>query len=326
VSWSEPKSRFTLLFERLVIDWIRSTGSQKAVALQLKLSWDEVHSIMHRAVRRGLARRSSDPVSYLGIDETSYRKRHRYVTVVSSLGGEGKEPRVLYVAEGRKEESLEGFWGTLTAEQKESIRAVAVDMWDPYEKSVRANLENAAEKIVYDKFHVIAHLSKAIDEVRRAENAKLRKAGDDRLKGTRYGWLKNAVNMSNEERARFFAIRTSGLRTAKAWAMKFVVLSIWDYRYAGLARNTFRRWYNWAVRSRLEPVIRVAKMMASRLDNILTYAKHRITNAVSESMNSKIQWVKYTARGFRSMKNFITAIYFHCGGLDLTPSIPSRTH
>jgi transposase len=83
---------------------------------------------------------------------------------------------------------------------------------------------------------------------------------DDRLKGTRYGWLRNAVNMSNEERARFVAIRTSGLRTAKAWAMKFVATGIWDYRYVRLARKTFKRWYNWAVRSRLEPVIRVAKI------------------------------------------------------------------
>jgi transposase len=88
----------------------------------------------------------------------------------------------------------------------------------------------------------------------------------------------------------------------------------------------FRRWYNWAVRSRLVPIKRVARMMVARIDNIVTFSKHRITNAVSESMNSKIQWVKYTARGFRNRDSFITAIYFHCGGLDLAPELHSATH
>lgn len=319
VSWAEPRSRFTLLFERLAIEWIRSTGSQKAVAARLDLSWDEVHGIMERAVRRGLERRRAEPIKHLGIDEKSYKKRHRYVTVVSSLGAEGEEPRVLYVTEGRKEASLDGFWETLTPEQRQSIEAVAMDMWDPYENSVRAHLEDAGEKVVYDKFHVIAHLSKALDEVRREENAKLRKAGDDRLKGTRYGWLTNPANMSAAVRERFFAMKKSGMRTAKVWTMKFVATSIWSYRYPALAKSAFQRWYAWAIRSRLKPVIRVAKMMKSRLANILTYTKHRITNAASESMNSKIQWVKYTARGFRNIDNFITAIYFHCGGLDLNP-------
>jgi transposase len=101
--------------------------------------------------------------------------------------------------------------------------------------------------------------------------------------------------------------------------MNLMLTALWDYRYAGLARKLFKRWYAWAIRSRLEPVVRVARMIASRIENILTYATHRITNAVSESMNSKIQWVKYTARGFRNRENLMTAIYFHCGGLELTP-------
>ena len=91
-------------------------------------------------------------------------------------------------------------------------------------------------------------------------------------------------------------------------------------RYQGAARSFFRRWFYWAMRSRLRPVIEVARMIQRRLENILRYLRHPITNATTESLNSKIQWVKYTARGFRNQKNFITAIYFHCGGLNLTPS------
>jgi transposase len=199
-----------------VIDWIKATGSQKAVAIQLGLSWGEVHGIMHRAVARGLARRKAEPIRYLGIDEKRYKKGHKYVRVVSSIGTEGDQPRVLYVAPERKETSLDGFWSTLTPEQRQSIEAVAIDIWDPFETSVRANLANAGEKIVYDKFHVIAHLSRAVDEVRKEENAKLRRAGDDRLKGTRYSWLKRLGNMSPRELQKFFAIRKSALRTAKA--------------------------------------------------------------------------------------------------------------
>ena len=96
-------------------------------------------------------------------------------------------------------------------------------------------------------------------------------------------------------------------------------MDLFTYRREGWARRFFKRWYFWATHSRLEPVIEVARMMKRRLDNILTYLQFPITNAVSESINSKIQWVKYTARGFRNQQNYIDAIYFHCGGLDLMP-------
>jgi transposase len=147
VPWAEPHGRFTVLFERLVIAWLRD-ASQRAVARRLGLTWDEVHGIMQRAVRRGLSRRAAEPLRHVGVDEKSFRKRHRYATLVNDL----ERGRVLYVAEDRKQSSLDGFWSSLTAEQKQSIEAVAMDMWDPYVASTRAHLEGADEKIVYDKF------------------------------------------------------------------------------------------------------------------------------------------------------------------------------
>ena len=93
----------------------------------------------------------------------------------------------------------------------------------------------------------------------------------------------------------------------------------WASRSKAAAQRHFNWWYRWATHSRLKPIIKKAKMLKSRLPNLLTYFKYHITNATSESLNSQIQWVKYTARGFRNFKNFATAIYFHCGGLDLTP-------
>jgi len=312
--WSEPSSRFTVLFERLAIDWLKA-ASQKAVAEHLSVSWDEIHGIMERAVARGLERRKAESVPLLGVDEKAFRKGHKYFTLVNDL----LRSRVLYVAEDRTQASLDGFWETLTAEHKTSIEAVAMDMWDPYIASLRANLPEAEKKIVFDKFHIAKHLSEAVDRVRRRENKTLRAAGDDRLTGTRYDWLRHPAAMEPKDRQEFAALKNSNLKTARAWALKEAVMALFNYVYERPARKHFRWWHRWAVRSRLAPMIETARMLKRRFENIITYLRHPITNATSESINSKIQWVKYTARGFRNKRNFQTAIYFHCGGLNLVP-------
>lgn len=315
VPWAEPHSRFTALFERLAIDWLH-VGSQSAVAALLRLSWDEVHGIMQRAVRRGLARRQEEPVPYVGVDEKAFKKRHRYATIVTDIVG----GRVLYVAKDRKQSSLDGFWKSLTDAQRSGIQAVAMDMWEPYENSVREHLDDAEERIVFDKFHVAKHLGEAVDKVRRQEHKLLLSLGDDSLTGTKYWWLRNPDNFSRRQWRDFKGLRESRLKTARAWALKEQGMALWDYIYQKPAENHFAWWYRWATHSRLPPMIEKAKMLKRHLKNILTYLKHPITNALSEGLNSKIQWVKYTARGFRNFDNFVDAIYFHCGDLDLAPS------
>jgi transposase len=312
--WAEPSSRFTALFESLAIEWLKA-ASQKAVAGQMGLSWDEIHGIMERAVTRGLRRRQAEPIPALGIDEKAFRKGHRYFTLVNDL----ERGRVLYVVEERTQASLDGFWPTLSEEQRKSIGAVAMDMWDPYVNSTRLNLQEADGKIVFDKFHIAKHLGEAVDKVRRTENKTLRAAGDDTLAGTRYDWLRHPARMEPEDRKAFAALRDSGLKTARAWALKETMMVFFEYRYERPARKHFRWWHRWAARSRLQPMIEVGRMLKRRFENIVTYLRHRITNAASESLNAKIQWVKYTARGFRNKQNFVNAIYFHCGGLDLAP-------
>lgn len=309
--WAEQRSRFTLLFERLAIDWL-GAASQKAVAERLDLSWDEIHGIMERAVERGLARREVESLQYLGVDEKAFRKGHNYLTLVNDL----VQSRVLYVADDRKETSLDGFWPTLTEKQMQDIQGIAMDMWDPYIKSTRNHLPDADQKIVFDKYHIAGHLGDAVDRVRRKEN---KDPAVDCLVGTKYLWLRNPDNFAQDAWRNFKSLRESALKTARAWALKESAMGLFDYVYEGAARNHFKWWYNWATHSRLKPIIDVARMLKSRLANILTYLKHRITNAASESLNAKIQWVKFTARGFRNKQNFKTAIYFHCGGLNLAP-------
>ena len=313
--WAEASSRFTALFEALAISWLKE-ASQQGIAELLALSWDEIHGILERAVQRGLERRAAEPIPYLGVDEKSFRKRHRYLTVVNDLN----RSRVLFVAEGRRQASLDGFWKTLSAEQLARVEAVAMDMWDPYVASTREHLDKSEKKIVYDKYHIAAHLAKAVDQVRRAENKRLLALGDERLTGTKYAWLRHPANFSEDAWREFRPLRESDLKTARAWALKETAMRLFDYRRESAARAFFEQWRGWASRSRLTPMVTVARMLTARLENILTYLKHRITNAVSEGLNSRIQWVKATARGFRNQQNFINAIYFHCGKLDLAPS------
>lgn len=313
--WAEPGSRFTELFEALAIEWLKH-ASQQAVGDRLQLSWDEIHGILERAVRRGLARRQAEEIPYLGVDEKAFRKGHKYLTLVNDL----QRNRVLYVAEDREQSSLDGFWSTINDEQRASIQAVALDMWDPYLASLKEHLPEAEKKTVFDKFHIAKHLGEAVDKVRRREHKVLKAEGDERLTGTKYDWLRNPGSMDDQQRREFAELRRSQLKTARAWALKENGMALYEYVYEKPARKHFDWWYKWAVRSRLQPIKEVAAMLKRRFENIITYLRHRITNAASESLNAKIQWVKYTARGFRNKQNFINAIYFHCGGLNLAPS------
>ena len=314
VPWAEPGSQFTALFERFAIDVLQECAVQGGADL-LRISWDEAWGIEERAVRRGLARRGHDVVAHLGVDERAIAKHHKYLTVVADLD----RSRVLYLAEDRKEESLDGFWPTLTPAQQEGIQAIAMDMWEPYIQSTREHLEDAATKIVFDKFHIEKHLHEAVDKVRKAEHRALRKADDDRLTGTKYLWLMLPHRMTAAQRQTFRLLKASELDVARAWTLKERFRQFWGYVYPRAATTFFTRWFWHATHSRLQPMAKVAWLIRTHFVNILTYLTHHLTNAGLEAVNATIQWVKKTARGFRNVEHFKTAIYFHCGGLDLYP-------
>ena len=317
VPWATAHSRFTMLFERLAIAWLKE-ATPAAVARRLGLTWEEANGIVERAVRRGLARRTSVAGRRLGIDEHSYLKHFQFVTMVVDLD----EQTVLHVADDRSAETLASYFESLSIDERLAIEAIAMDMWDPYRRTVRDYVPDGDLKIVFDKFHVMRHVTEAMDQVRRREQRALRKRGDRRLTGTKFLWLKNQVgrhDFTAASRRQFRRLRDSTLKSARAWAMKEAFRHIWDYRSIPAARAFFDRWQAWAVRSRLKPMIHVAGIIRRHLENILTYITHRITNAVTEGLNAKIQWIKYSSRGFRDRERFKRAIYFHCGGLDLDP-------
>jgi transposase len=311
VPWAEPGSRFTALFERLAIDWMQEAG-RSATARQLGLTWSEADGIMQRAVDRGLARRPATLTTVLGVDEKSFQGRD-FVTVVCDLDG----GTVLHVADGRGSDALKSCYEAMTNEQRAAVEAVAMDMHQPYVLATQSVLPDAT--IVFDKFHIAQLAGEAVDQVRRQEAKKLAEEGDDRLKGTRYSWLRNPLGEDAEQRKRFEPLRNSNLKTARAWAIKETLMDFFRYSRESSARTFFQDWFSWASRSRLKPITRLAHTLKSRLGTLLNYCRWPITNAASEALNSKIQWIKYTARGFRSREGYRRAIYFHCGGLDLYP-------
>jgi transposase len=316
VPWAEPRSRFTILMERLVIDLVRQCSTVTGACTIARISWDEAWGIMHRAVARGQARKAARPIPYIGVDEKAFRKGHRYHTIVCDL----ERATVEYVAEDRKTESLAGYYAQLTPEQTTALQAVAMDMWEPYIGATRAGLPDGGTKIVYDRFHIMREMTKAVDTVRKDEHRAFLRAGlDSPLTGTKYVWLYSDERRPDHHADIFATLRSLNLKVGRAWAIKEALRTLWTYERPAAVQRFFTRWYSWAIRSRLAPVKRVAAMLKRHLDGVLRFASHPITNGVAEGLNSKIMSIKRKAGGFRNASNFTTAIYFHCGGLDLYP-------
>jgi transposase len=318
--WAEEGSGFTALFEALVIDWLKAAPIA-TVARYLRLSWKAVDSIMQRAVRRGLQRRRATAPEHLSVDETSFQRRHEYVTVVTDQSSGA----VLYVADNRTIESLSGFFQELSKPRRDAIRSISMDMWPAYITAVRQNVPNADERICFDKFHVAKYLGDAVDRVRRQEHRALSATGDERLKKTRYRWLENPDRMSLKHWREFEHLRNSALKTARAWAIKEHAMCLWHYRSRTWAAKQWKRWLAWAQRSRLEPIIRVSGTIKTHLWGIINAVVLKRTNGAAESMNARIQRIKARACGFRNRHRFRNAIMFHLGNLDLYPRRANMT-
>lgn len=318
VPWAGKHSRFTLLFEAFAIRVLEASSSVEKARGLLRLSWKAAQTIMERGVARGLERRKIETVRYAGMDEKSFRRGQDYISVLNDLEG----GRVLEVVEKRTGEAADQLWDVLSAEQLGGVEAVAMDMWEAYVNSAGRKVPGA--DIVHDKYHISAYLNEGVNKVRRQEHKELMSEGDESLKGTRQLWLFNMHNLTEEKWMSFEKLLDMELRSAEAWAMKEQFRWFWDYKSAGWARRHFDKWYAWVEEAGLGPMLKVANMMRERLDNILTYFKHRITNAVSEGLNSKIQSLKSAARGFRGFQNYRTRILFFCGKLDMSITLPSH--
>lgn len=318
VPWAEPRSRFTAWFERLAVDVLQEC-SIAAACEQLRISWDEADGIKQRAIDRGLARRQAEPLRRLCIDEKAVGWGHQYVTIVSCA--DGPKARVLAIEDDREGRSLNRFWRSLSKAQLAGIQTVAMDMWEAYVNSTLRYVPGAAQKIVYDNFHVAKHMNHAVDEVRRSEHALLQAKDDATLKGTRQLWLYGLENLPRKWASRFKALRESATKTARAWKVKELLRSFWKCQDEDDATAYFRQWCREAMATRLEPVKKVVRMLKTHWDNIITYFRHHLCNAAAEGLNSRIQQLIQKACGYRNRDRFKRDVLFHLGGLDLHPVI-----
>lgn len=316
--FGEPNSHMTYQFEQYVIS-LAEECSVAAVARLTGMSWDSVFGCVSRSVDRGLRRKDKKIPEYIAVDEKAFSGR-KYETLVC----DHSRGTVEYVTDNNSQESLEGYYRQFSEEERTTVKAVTMDMWAPFIAATRNYIPESESKIVFDRFHVMKGVSKAVDTVRKEENRWFIERGYDYLKGTKYLWLWNRENIPQWRKSEFRELKNTDLDVARAWAIKENLRHLWDYVSEPWARKFFKRWYFWATHSRLSPLIAAAKTVKNHFENILTYVHHRLTNAVAEGLNSKIEKVKRLACGYRNRAHYRAAIYFHCGGLELLPKAPEH--
>lgn len=316
VPWAGKHSPFTWMFEAFGVAVLQSAASTSEACDLLRIGWEGAQRLMERAVQRGLQKRSLEGFEHAGMDEKSFGSGHDYITTLNDLS-EGAA-RVIEVVHGRKHEDAVTLLEQIPQAHRGQIKAVAMDMWDAYLKAARQVLPDA--DIVHDRYHISAHLNAAVDRVRKDEHKRLLSKGDETLKGSKYQWLRTYEDKRSSEAVSFRKLHELDLKTSRAWHYKEDFRHFWSYLYAGAAERFYKDWRKSVMSSRLEPIKKVVKLIDAHWQEILNYIKHRITNAASEGLNSRIQAIKSAARGFRSFANYRIRILFHCGRLDLKPS------
>lgn len=319
VPWAASGSRFTWAFEELVAYLAQITDQTKVTQL-VGIAWSSVGSIVDRVVERQLDGKRLDGLVSIGVDEFSYRKRHRYLTVVVDHA----RRRVVWAAEGRSAEVLGAFFEQLGPERCAAIEWVTMDMSGGYRKAVQEWLQNA--KIVYDRFHVQRLASDALDEVRRSIVRDLGAAEAGReVKNSRFVLLKTYGNLSNKQRRKLSEIEQTNRRLYRAYLLKETLAKALDYRQPWRARKALEEWLAWASRSKLPPFLKVARTIRRHFDGILAYVRTRLTNGLVEGLNNKLRMVARRAFGFHSPEALISMIFLNCGGLELHPPLPTRS-
>lgn len=304
--WARPGSGFTLLMEAFVMALIENGVTPSAVGRLVGEHDTRIWRLLEHYVQE--ARREADysDVRALGIDETSRRRGHKYVTVFTDL----QNVRVMFATEGKDASTITAFREDFAAHggSPEQIQEVCLDMSAAFRKGLCQEFPTAAQ--TFDNFHLMQVLNKAVDEVRRQEQA-IR----PELKRTRHMWLKNDWNRTDRERELFDSLRDSGLATMRATHLKTVFQDIFALVCPQQAESALRRWYYWATHSRLKPMIKAARTIKRHWEGVLRWFHSRLTNAVAEAINGLIQAAKRQARGYRSTRYLITMIYVIGGKL-----------
>ena len=312
--WAGKLAGFTLLFEALIITLCREMPFA-AVARLVNLSWHRVAAICGRYVDLALAEADLSAVARLAVDETSRARGHNYVT----LFADADERRVLFVTEGRGADTVAAFAEDLTAHggAPEAIESVSIDMSPAFIKGVGEHLPNA--RITFDKFHVVAHASAAVDKTRRIEQKR-----DPSLKGLRWTLLKDRSRLNAGAQAELDALvaRFTTKRTARAWLYREQLRDILDRKQINVVRGMLAQWCTNVMRSKAESMKEVAKLIRNHMEGIVAWAQTRQTNGFLEALNGLFQAAKRKARGYGRFSTIRTVIFLIAGKLDFAQINP----
>jgi len=310
--WASKHGRHTYLFERAVIDLLRATKNQTKTSEIMRCGFNIVNRIMHLSTKKGLARRdiSKEEFEHLSIDEKSFKKGHNYITVLS----QPKTGNVLDVEENRTKEATEKLINkTLTKQQQKKVKTISLDMWKAYITVSKKMLVNS--EIVHDRFHLIKYLNDAIDKVRRREVKT-----NEELINSRWAMLKNQQNLTEKQRLKFEAISNANYEISRAWRVKENFKDLFNKEEDKKAVfNLFMRWIQSAKDHKIREVTKVAEMFNNHFAGVLNAIVTTYNNAMAERLNGKIQEIKTVGKGYRTFKNFRSAILFFHGGLNLYP-------
>jgi len=306
VPWARPGSGFTLLFEALTLCLAREM-TVKGMAGMMHCSAGAVWHILHQYVAATVLRERYTKMKRVGIDETSVRKGHQYITTFCDL----EAARVAYVAEGRGTATFWEFRRFLETHggTPSQVTDICMDMWGPYILGARTVFPGAA--VTFDRYHVMLLMNRAIDRVRRMDTHQKYPC-----RGARYLWLRNPENLTVSQRSRLAEIQRLDRRTARAYHLKLALQRLWDQPTPAAATAYLKRWYFWATHSRLPHVVLVARAIKAHWNGVLQFITSRITTGIVEGLNSKIKTAMKRAYGFKSFVYLRTIIYLVAGKLD----------
>lgn len=310
VPWADNFERHTYLFERLTIDLLKATKNQTQSAKLLRCGFNVINRIIHSSVNRGMERRPKDVgFTNLSLDEKSFRKGHSYVSVLSSpLAG-----CIIDVEEGRDKKATKALLNrVITPENRDAVKTVSMDMWKAYMNIVEEVLPKA--NIVHDRFHLVKYLNEAIDKVRRREVKK-----HEELKNSRFALLKNRANLTDKQEIKFQHIQQANYEVSRVWRARENFKDIFGSSSLEEAFPLFIKWGASVLRSNIKELTKVAKMFNRHIKGVCNALTKSFSNAMAERLNGKIQEVKTTGRGYRTFRNFRSAILFFHGGLNLYP-------
>lgn len=309
VPWARRNNGFTLMFEAYIMTLLELEMSPSSVANLIKVWPQRIWEVFNYYVNQALSQCDYSGIEEIGIDETSKRKGHDYITVGVDL----HDSRVIKVVEGKDAAAVEALAEHLQANGSapENVRQVCIDMSPAFIAGVSRAFPNA--RVTFDRFHVVKEVNKALDTLRRAEQKECRE-----LKGHKYTLLRNPENLTDKKLAELYSLIELYPKIGEGYRLKELFKEFWEFDHPAKAEGFLKDWCKQAEKSGIFPFQKVVNTIKAHWSGIMNFIKSHLTNGILEGINSKIQLAKKRARGYRNLNNFINMIYFLCGKLKLT--------